>query len=88
MAKKPQSKKRSEEYENSINKMKELGVIGDATLKKLKDGGIISVKILAQYPKIRLMEDTGIGEKSADKLIKAAQDIEKMGFDHWAIKYL
>ncbi|GAF86277.1 unnamed protein product, partial [marine sediment metagenome] len=42
--------------------------------------GIGSIRILAIYPLTKLMEDAGIGEKTARKIIKAAQDIEKMGF--------
>ncbi len=60
--------------------LKELPGVGEVTLKKLKDAGIISVRALALYPKIRLMEDAGIGEKTAIKIGKMAQDIEKMGF--------
>ncbi len=55
--------------------------IGDVTLKKLKDAGILSIRALAIYPQLKLMEDTGLGEKTSIKLIKSAQDIEKMGFE-------
>jgi DNA repair protein RadA len=54
--------------------------IGEATIKKLKDSGITSVRTLALYPINKLMDDAGLGEKTAQKLIKAAQDIEKLGF--------
>ncbi|MFX0031490.1 MAG: DNA repair and recombination protein RadA [Candidatus Hodarchaeota archaeon] len=54
--------------------------IGEATLKKLKEAGIISTRILAVYPLTKLVEDAGLGEKTAQKIIKAAQEIEKMGF--------
>ena len=72
------------EDENSISnptyELNDLPGVGEATLKKLKDSGIISIRLLAMYPLSRLMEDAGIGEKTAEKLIKAAQDIEEMGF--------
>ena len=54
--------------------------IGEATIKKLKDSGITSVRTLALYPINKLMDDAGLGEKTAQKLIKAAQDMEKLGF--------
>ncbi len=54
--------------------------VGDATLKKLKEAGIISIRTLAIYPLSKLVEEAGIGEKTAQKIIKSAQEIEKMGF--------
>jgi len=60
--------------------LKDLPSVGDATVKKLKDAGILSIRILAMYPLKKLMDEAGIGEKTAKKIIKAAQDIEKMGF--------
>jgi len=60
--------------------LKDLPGVGDTTVKKLRDAGIVSIRILAVYPITKLMEDAGIGEKTAQKIIKAAQDIEKMGF--------
>ncbi|MHA1104616.1 MAG: DNA repair and recombination protein RadA [Promethearchaeota archaeon] len=72
------------EDENSISNptydLNDLPGVGEVTLKKLKAAGIISIRLLAMYPLSRLMEDAGIGEKTAKKLIKAAQDIEQMGF--------
>ena len=60
--------------------LKDLPSVGDATVKKLKDAGILSIRTLAMYPLKKLMDEAGIGEKTAEKIIKAAQDIEKMGF--------
>ncbi len=60
--------------------LKDLPGVGDVTIKKLKDAGILSIKYLAIYPITKLMEKAGIGEKTAQKIVKAAQDIEKMGF--------
>ncbi|MHA1149840.1 MAG: DNA repair and recombination protein RadA [Promethearchaeota archaeon] len=54
--------------------------VGPATKKKIRDAGILSTRALALIPKSKLMEDAGIGEKTAEKLIKNAQDIENMGF--------
>ena len=60
--------------------LKDLPGVGDTTVKKLKDAGIVSIRTLALYPITKLMDEAGIGEKTAQKIIKAAQDIEKMGF--------
>ncbi len=60
--------------------LKAISGIGDTTVKKLQEAGIDSIRILAIYPLTKLMEKAGIGEKTAKKIIKAAQDIEKMGF--------
>jgi len=84
MAKK---KAESEEEEQSgtiktevVYDLKDLPGVGNTTVKKLQDAGINSIRILAIYPLTKLMEKAGIGEKTAQKIIKAAQDIEKMGF--------
>ena len=63
-----------------VYNLKDLPGVGDTTVKKLQEAGIGSIRILAIYPLTKLMEDAGIGEKTARKIIKAAQDIEKMGF--------
>lgn len=60
--------------------LKDLPGVGDTTVKKLKDAGIVSIRTLAIYPLNKLMDDAGIGEKTAQKIIKVAQDIENMGF--------
>ncbi len=63
-----------------VYNLKDLPGVGDTTVKKLKEAGIISIRTLAVYPMKKLMNEAGIGEKTAAKIIKAAQDIEKMGF--------
>ncbi|MBN1214452.1 MAG: DNA repair and recombination protein RadA [Candidatus Lokiarchaeota archaeon] len=78
------AKKKSDSI-NSDKNSKELTLdalpgIGPATLKKLKDAGIITIRSLALYPLSKLIEESGLGEKTSLTLIKTAQDIEKMGF--------
>jgi len=63
-----------------VYNLKDLPGVGDTTVKKLKEAGILSIRNLAIYPMTKLMDDAGIGEKTAQKIIKAAQDIENMGF--------
>ncbi len=60
--------------------LKDLPGVGDATLKKLKDAGILSIRTLAMYPLRNLTDEVGLGDKTAEKLVKMAQDVEKMGF--------
>ncbi|MFW9998676.1 MAG: DNA repair and recombination protein RadA [Candidatus Hodarchaeota archaeon] len=83
------AKKKSNTDEDSTDKvlnskssysLKDLPGVGDATVKKLMEAGIISIRTLAMYPLRKLMDEAGIGEKTAEKIIKVAQDIEKMGF--------
>jgi DNA repair protein RadA len=62
-------------------KLEDLPGVGEVTIKKLKDAGILTVRSLALYPLSRLQEEAGLGEKISEKLIKAAQDVEKMGFE-------
>lgn len=54
--------------------------VGEATLAKLRKAGIVSVKALALTPLTILMNDAGIGEKTSIKILKAAKELEKMGF--------
>ncbi|MFW9989738.1 MAG: DNA repair and recombination protein RadA [Candidatus Odinarchaeota archaeon] len=71
--------KESSETESSYT-LKDLPGVGEATIKKLKEAGILLIRTLAMYPLNKLMDEAGIGEKTAEKIIKVAQDIEKMGF--------
>jgi len=85
MAKKKAESEEEEEQNGTIKtevvyNLKDLPGVGDTTVKKLQEAGINSIRILAIYPLTKLMEKAGIGEKTAQKIIKAAQDIEKMGF--------
>jgi len=73
-------KKGSSEEKEATFTLNDIPGVGEATLKKLKEAGIISVRTLAMYPIQNLMEDAGVGEKTAQKLIKTAQDFEQMGF--------
>ncbi|MFX1273943.1 MAG: DNA repair and recombination protein RadA [Promethearchaeota archaeon] len=80
MAKKSiQSSNNNNNELKSSFELKDLPGIGDVTLEKLKEEGILSVKALAMSPISKLI-DAGIGEKTANKIIKAAQDMEKLGF--------
>ena len=77
--KKPQSEGNSEKDEQRFY-LEDLNGIGEVTLKKLEEAGILSIRSLAMTPLSKIMDDAGIGEKTAIKIVKAAQDVEKMGF--------
>ncbi|TFG20628.1 MAG: DNA repair and recombination protein RadA [Promethearchaeota archaeon] len=74
------AKKKVASEEKPTYTLNDIPGVGEATLKKLKETGIISVRTLAMYSINNLMEDAGVGEKTAQKLIKTAQDFEQMGF--------
>ena len=80
MAKKTTSVAKNDDIEQEPSfELKDIPGIGDATLKKLKDEGILSIKALAMSPILTII-DAGIGEKTAEKIIKTAQEMEKLGF--------
>ena len=73
------AKKKEQSEENSSNEdtpsessysLNDLPGVGEATVKKLKDAGIFSIRILAMYPLNKLMDEAGIGEKTAEKIIR------------------
>lgn len=84
MAKKKVQSDSSSGEEKSNSKpsysLKDLPGVGDATVKKLIEAGILSIRTLAMYPLNKLTDEVGLGIKTAEKIVKAAQDIEKMGF--------
>lgn len=57
--------------------LKDLPGIGDAIIKKLEAVGILSIKSLALYPPKKLVDEAGIGEETALRIIRSAQDVEK-----------
>jgi len=77
--KKSKSEKDSEKKKKE-HKLEDLPGIGKATVEKLMSAGITSVRSLALYPLTKLQEEAGLGEKTSLNIIKAAQNVEKMGF--------
>jgi DNA repair protein RadA len=53
----------------------ELPGVGAATLKKLKDAGYDTLQALVMVPQAVIMEDCGLGEKTAEALIQSARDV-------------
>ncbi|MFX0074825.1 MAG: DNA repair and recombination protein RadA [Candidatus Hermodarchaeota archaeon] len=58
--------------------LEDLPGVGDATIKKLRAAGILSLKALAICPITKLVDDVGLSEKTAEKLIKEALDVESL----------
>jgi len=56
--------------------LKDLPGVGLATLKKLRDAGIFTLKAIAICSISKLVNEVGLGEKTAEKIIKAALDLE------------
>jgi len=77
-------KRENSEVISNFNKdpgLKDLPGIGDATSIKLKEAGIVSIKQLAMAPLSQIMKDAGLGEITAAKIVLAAREIEKTGFE-------
>lgn len=55
--------------------IKDLPGVGAATTKKLKDAGYDTLQALVMIPPAVIMEDCGLGEKTAENIIKAAREI-------------
>ena len=54
--------------------------VGPATIKKLKEASLLSVRAIAVTPKQVIMDDSGLGDKTTEKIIKAAQELLNLNF--------
>ncbi len=63
-----------------IKAVKALPGVGEATLNKLIKAGFNSLEAIAYTPPKIIQEDSGLGEKSTAKLIKASMDKLGIGF--------
>ncbi|MHA1341855.1 MAG: DNA repair and recombination protein RadA [Promethearchaeota archaeon] len=54
--------------------------VGAVTLKKLKDAGYDSLQAIVTIPPQILMEDCGLGEKTALNIIKAAKEVLNLNY--------
>jgi DNA repair protein RadA len=66
--------------EECIEEVKNLPGVGDATLRKLVKAGFNSLESIAYTPPSIIQEDSGIGEKTTAKLIKASMKRLGIGF--------
>jgi len=67
------------EGEPSMN-IRDLPGVGDKIAEKLEEAGYTDVMAIAVTPVYKLVEDTGVGEATAKKIIQAARSSLKMGF--------
>ena len=64
-----------DEYEENINRIKNLPGVGDATFKKLIKAGFASIESIAFTAPSVIQEWSGLGEKTVEKLIKSSLEI-------------
>ncbi|HME54037.1 MAG TPA: DNA repair and recombination protein RadA [Candidatus Lokiarchaeia archaeon] len=60
--------------------VKDIPGVGPSIAKKLIDSGFSNIRAIATLPPKMLMAESGIGDKSAEKIVKAAQELCKMEF--------
>lgn len=66
--------------QKAIQELKQLPGVGDATARKLVEHGYASLRLIAITSPRILAEETGIGEKTAEKIVAAARKLVKMSF--------
>ncbi len=67
-------------FEESVNAVKKLPGVGEATLRKLIKAGFNSLESIAYTPPRIIQEESGLGEKTTIKLIKASMEQLNIGF--------
>ncbi len=60
--------------------VKDIPGVGPSVAKKLIDSGFKNIRAIATLPPRTLMAESGIGDKTAEKIVKAAQELCKMEF--------
>jgi len=68
------------ELNDSVEAVKKLPGVGEATLKKLIKAGFSSLESIAYTPPSLIQSESGLGEKTTTKLIKACMDKLNIGF--------
>ncbi|MFX0059162.1 MAG: DNA repair and recombination protein RadA [Candidatus Hodarchaeota archaeon] len=69
-----------DEKNTSMDAVKKLPGVGEATLKKLVKAGFNSLEAIAYTPPSIIQNESGLGEKTTTKLIKACMDELNIGF--------
>ncbi|UCC21387.1 MAG: DNA repair and recombination protein RadA [Promethearchaeota archaeon] len=69
-----------ESIQESINAVKKLPGVGEATLNKLIKAGFSSLESIAFTPPSIIQEESGLGDKTTSKLIKASMEQLNIGF--------
>mgnify|MGYP006291879545 CR=1 FL=1 len=60
--------------------LKDIPGVGPSIAKKLKETGFSNIRLIATVPPKMLQEESGIGEKTAQKIVEAAQEVCKLDF--------
>jgi len=63
-----------------LKELSSLPGIGKTIALKLFDAGYVSINLLAVTSPRILAEETGIGEKTAEKIVEAARQVTKLDF--------
>lgn len=70
----------NEDLGDSVDAVKKLPGVGEATLKKLIKAGFSSLESIAYTPPTIIQSESGLGEKTTNKLIKACMEKLNIGF--------
>jgi DNA repair protein RadA len=68
------------EVEDCVEKVKKLPGVGEATLKKLISSGFSSLESIAYTPPKIIKNESGLGDKTVEKLVKASMEQLNIGF--------
>jgi len=68
------------DHQESVDAVKNLPGVGEATLKKLIKAGFASLESIAYTPPSIIQEASGLGEKTTAKLIKSSMQLLNIGF--------
>lgn len=68
------------DFQESMNEVKKLPGVGEATLKKLIKAGFGSLESIAYTPPKVIQDASGLGEKTTEKLIKSSMERLNIGF--------
>ena len=70
----------NDDVRNSVEAVKKLPGVGEATLKKLIKAGFSSLESIAYTPPTIIQKESGLGDKTTAKLVKASMDKLNIGF--------
>ena len=68
------------DLKESVEQVKNLPGVGEATLKKLIKAGFGSLESIAYTPPKVIQDSSGLGEKTTEKLIKSSMELLNIGF--------
>ncbi|HEC38617.1 MAG TPA: DNA repair and recombination protein RadA [bacterium] len=72
--------KKETKVNESVEAVKKLPGVGEATLNKLIKAGFHSLEAIAYTPPSIIKDESGLGDKTTEKLIKASMDLLNIGF--------